>query len=490
MSATDWASIVTADRRHLVRSPLAVRLIAGFVAVAVVAVFVLAGLTLWRTKHSVGQLASERQQATADAIAGTLELAYQQRSSWETADPHPAMMLAVQAGAALTVVDTNGTTLELRSPMGNMPEMAANAHGPTRTAPILVDGEQVGTAQVTFVSGELAQAEMHVRDALSGTVAIGALIAALVAAIVAAPIALRIVRPLRRVTDAAQRLGDGDASARAGEHRAPGEIGTLNRAFDHMAERLQANDVARRHLAADIAHELRTPLTLLQGGCEEIIDGITEPTIEHFVQMHDDVLRLRRLVDDLGTLAEADATLAGPSLRIESCDLAEIAASVADALRPLAEANQQQLNRKLEPAIVDGDPARLSQIVANLLTNAIKFCPPGGVIELDVRPRGPQGTPTLTVRDNGPGILTEDRPHVFERFYRSEASRPIAGSGIGLAVVAQLVKAHDGSVALVDTKTGTTIAVTFPISSQGVSPNRAMPARAPSGRDVRRGTSR
>ena len=440
------------------------RLIAGFMAVAVVAVFVLAGLTLWRTKHSVGQLARERQQATADAIADTLALAYQQNGGWDTTDPHPAMMLAVQAGAALTVVDTNGIAIDLRNSVGNMPAMVRNAHGPTRTAPIFVGGERVGTAQVTFVSGELAQAEMHVRDALSGTVAIGALIAALVAALVAAPIALRIVRPLRRVTDAAHRLGDGDATARAGEHRAPGEIGALNRTFDHMAERLQANDVARRHLAADIAHELRTPLTLLQGGCEEIIDGITQPTVEHFVQMHDDVLRLRRLVDDLGTLSEADAALAGPSLKVEPCDLAEIAASVADALHPLAEANQQQLNRHLEPAVVTGDPARLSQIVTNLLTNAIKFSPPGGAIGLDVRPLGPHGTPTLTVSDNGPGILTQDRPHVFERFYRSEAARPVAGSGIGLAVVAQLVKAHGGSVELVDSEVGTTIAVTFPTS--------------------------
>jgi two-component system sensor histidine kinase BaeS len=446
------------------RSPLAMRLIAGFVAVAVVAVFVLAGLTLWRTKHSVGQLARERQQATADAIAGTLALAYQQNGGWDTTDPHPALMLAVQAGAALTVVDTNGITIQLRNSMDNMPAMATNAHGPTRSAPIIVGSEQVGTAQVTFVSGELAQAEMHVRDALSGTVAIGALIAALVAALAAAPIALRIVRPLRRVTDAAQRLGDGDATARAGEHRAPGEIGALNRTFDHMAERLQANDVARRHLAADIAHELRTPLTLMQGGCEEIIDGITEPTVEHFVQMHDDVLRLRRLVDDLGTLADADAALAGPSLKVEPCDLAEVVAGVADALRPLAEANQQQLNRHLKPALVDGDPARLSQIVSNLLTNAIKFSPPGGVIELDVRSLGPHGTPTVTVSDNGPGILTQDRSHVFERFYRSEAARPIAGSGIGLAVVAQLVKAHGGSVELVDSNVGTTIVVTFPIS--------------------------
>ncbi|HQZ34721.1 MAG TPA: HAMP domain-containing sensor histidine kinase [Ilumatobacteraceae bacterium] len=453
---------MTADRRHLVRSPLAMRLIGGFVAVAVVAVFVLAGLTLWRTKHSVGRLARERQQATAAAIADTLGLAYQQSGGWETVDPHPAMMLAVQADASLTVVDNNGNTVELRNTMGNMPQMAANAHGPTRVASVVVDGEQVGIAHVTFVSGELAQAEMHVRDALSGTVAIGALIAALVAALVAAPIALRIVRPLRCVTDAAQRLGDGDATARAGEHRAPGEVGTLNRTFDAMAERLQANDVARRNLAADVAHELRTPLTLLQGGCEEIIDGITEPSMEHFVQMHDDVLRLRRLVDDLGTLAEADAALAGPNIAVERCDLADIAAGAADALRPLAEANQQQVHRQLEPAIINGDPARLAQIVTNLLTNAIKFTPPRSTIALTVCQNLEQREATLTVSDNGPGIPAEDRPHVFERFYRSDATRPVAGSGIGLAVVAQLVKAHGGTIEIVDTKSGTTIAATFP----------------------------
>lgn len=450
----------------MVRSPLATRLIGGFVAVAVVAVFVLAGLTLWRTEHSVGQLARDRQQATAEAIADTLELAYQQSGGWGTVDPHPAMMLAVQAGASLTVVDTNGTDLELRNTMGNMPQMTTNAHGPTRAAPVIVDGDQVGTAQVTFVSGELAQAETHVRDALSGTVAIGALIAAAVAALVAAPIALRIVRPLRRVTDAAQRLGDGDADARAGEHRAPGEIGTLNRTFDAMAERLQANDIARRNLAADVAHELRTPLTLLQGGCEEIIDGITEPSIEHFVQMHDDILRLRRLVDDLGTLAEADAALAGANIAIERCDLADIAVSAADALRPLAEANQQQVNLHLEPAIIDGDPPRLAQIVTNLLTNAIKFTPAAGTIDLVVRENPAQRQATLTVSDNGPGIPIDDRPHVFERFFRSDSTRPVAGSGIGLAVVAQLVKAHGGTVDLAESTVGTTITVTFPMSPQ------------------------
>jgi two-component system sensor histidine kinase BaeS len=455
---------VTADRRNSVRSPLGMRVVGGFVAVAVAAVFVLAGLTLWRTKHSVGQLAHERQQATADVIAQALALGYTQGGGWSATDPHPAMMLAVQAGAVVTVLDAAGTVVDLRSDMVNMPTLETGMHGSQRTASVVVDGHQVGSVVVTFTSGELVQAEMHVRDALRGTVLIGALVAALVALLVAVPLARRIVRPLRGVTDAARRLGEGDANARAGGHDAPGEIGSLARTFDVMADRLQADDVARRNLAADVAHELRTPLTLLQGGCEEVIDGIAEPSLEHFVQMHDDVLRLRRLVDDLAELAEADAARAEPTMRLEACDLAGIASSAVDTLQPLIAANQHHLVRHLEPAMVAGDPLRLSQIVTNLLTNAIKFTPAGGSIDIRVHEDRVRGVAVLTVSDTGPGIDDDDRAHVFERFYRGARALPIAGSGIGLAVVDQLVKAQGGSVNVADSASGATLVVTMPAS--------------------------
>ncbi|CAB4362972.1 MAG: HAMP domain-containing protein [Actinobacteria bacterium] len=450
---------MTADRA-LVRSPLAARLVAGFVAVAVAAVFAIAGMALWRNGHSVGQLARERQHDTTDLIADTLALDYQQHGGWLGADTHSAVMLASQAGALLTVTDANDVNVELTGSMGGMPHMATDAHGPTRVATVTVDGRTVGTVHVTFVSGALADAERHVRDAMSGTVLIGSIVAALVALAVAVPIARRIVRPLRRVTDAARKLGDGDADARAGEHDAPGELGALNQAFDAMADRLQANDVARRNLAADVAHELRTPLTLLQGGCEEVIDGITEPSMDHFVQMHDDVLRLRRLVDDLAMLADADAALAGPTVRTQRCNLAEVAEAAADSVRPLVDGNHQHLLRRLDPTFVSGDPARLGQIAINLLTNAARFTQTGGTITITVEHDPTTGSATMSVSDNGPGIALTDRAHVFERFYRGDSG--IGGSGIGLAVVDQLVRAHHGTVAIADTRIGTTVVVALP----------------------------
>lgn len=454
---------MTADQpAATLRSPLGLRLVAGFVAVAVAAVFVLAGLTLWRTKHTVSQLAGERQQATADAIAQTFALVYEQNGGWPNDDSHPAMMLATQAGAALTVIDADGRVLELHRSSNDMPTIEISKDGPERRAAIVVDGDTVGTVVVMFASGELALAETHVRDALQGTVLIGALIAAFVALAVAVPLARRIIRPLRRVTDAVRRLGEGDSTARVGNHDAPGEIGTLATTFDSMAERLTAYETVRRNLTADIAHELRTPLTLLQGNCEEIIDGVTEPTLDRFVQIHDDVLRLRRLVDDLGTLADADAATTEHDLRRERCDLAVIAANVADSMTPMINSHQHQLQQRLHSVFVDGDPARLGQVVTNLLSNAIKYTAPGGHLVIEVQPSIDQRSAILSVADDGPGIDAEDRPHIFERFYRAESARATGGSGIGLAVAHQLVMAHHGHIGLAPTISGTTIVVTLP----------------------------
>ena len=300
------------------------------------------------------------------------------------------------------------------------------------------------------------------RDALRGTVLIGALIAAFVAVAVAVPLARRIVRPLRRVTDAVRRLGEGDSTARVGDHDALGEIGILANTFDSMAERLSAYEIVRRNLTADVAHELRTPLTLLQGNCEEIIDGITEPTLDRFVQIHDDVLRLRRLVDDLDTLADADAATTEHDLRRERCDLAIIAERVAGSMLPMINAHQHQLHQHLRSVFVDGDPSRLGQVVTNLLSNAIKYTAPGGHLSIEVRPSADQQSAILSVADDGPGIHAEERPHIFERFYRAESARAMGGSGIGLAVAQQLVVAHRGHIDLVPTTTGTTIVVTLP----------------------------
>ncbi len=455
--------------RTTLRSPLAQRLVLAFVTVAVTAVFVFAGLTLWRTKHAVGRLGDYRRQETAEAIARTLALSYQQTQVWTTTDIHPASMLATQASATITVTDPTGHTLTLANSMGPMDTARPDPRTVifSNRVPVTVDNTTVGIVKVGFTTRERTSPEQHVRDAIRSTIGLGALVAALVAIIVAIALSRRIVTPLVRITDAARRLGNGDADARVAHAEATGELGMLANAFDEMADRLQAHEQTRRNLTADLAHELRTPLTLLQGNCEELIDGNAKPDLAKFVDLHDDILRMRRLVDDLATLADADSATTEGTAGHEPVDLASAASDAVNRLRDFVAANNHQLLTDLQPVTVHGNRAQLMQITTNLLTNAIKYTPSGGTIRVAVAPDPATSSGVLAVADTGPGINELDRPRVFERFYRSDRTRHIAGSGIGLAVAHQLVNAHHGTITIdspssVETAQGTTIRVRIP----------------------------
>lgn len=195
-------------------------------------------------------------------------------------------------------------------------------------------------------------------------------------------------------------------------------------------------------MVADIAHELRALVTIWQGGTEELRDGIASPTPGKLTSLHDETLRLGRLVDDLATLAAAQA--AALTLRKAPADLGKIAAGAAAALEPQFAEAGLRLNLDTEPAMVSADEARITQVAVNLLTNAVKYTRPGG--QVSVTTRAGDGTPRLTVADTGPGIPEADLPHVFERFWRGAGVRARSGTGIGLAVVAELAAAHGGTV--------------------------------------------
>ena len=193
-----------------------------------------------------------------------------------------------------------------------------------------------------------------------------------------------------------------------------------------------------------MAHELRTPVAILQAETEALVDGVSAPTPDALVSLHDESLRLGRMVQDLQTLASADA--AGLSLERSRVDFAAVAAGAADSLAGRFSASGVRLERDLSPAIVWADPSRLRQIVANLLANVAKFTPPGGTVRLTVGIRDRWAR--MDVSDTGPGVPVDEQERVFERFFRGSAGRKAGGSGIGLAVVKDLVEAHGGQVAL------------------------------------------
>lgn len=253
----------------------------------------------------------------------------------------------------------------------------------------------------------------------------------------------------------------GDRSPRDRLSEAPGELGTLGAAVSDMARQLDRAEQLRRSLVADVAHELRTPLSILQGELEALVDGVFTPDAARLASLRDEVLRLSRLVDDLGVLATSEA--AGLTLQPETSALDEVLADTAAALRPRIEDQGLQLELQLQPVTADVDRTRVRQMAANLLGNAAKYGGEMGTVTLALRSEGVDAV--IDVIDDGPGIPADELPHVFDRFWRGSTATGTSDTGIGLAVVAAIAEAHQGRArAGREPGRGSRFTVTLPLS--------------------------
>jgi two-component system sensor histidine kinase BaeS len=337
-------------------------------------------------------------------------------------------------GADVEVRDSGGSVVRVSRGFAGLP----TTH--ERREAVIIGGRQPGQVLVRFSNRGLGGADESLRSDLWRAIAGAAGLAAVLALLVSLAVSRRITLPVTRLIQVARAMGGGDRSARAGDVRGPAELQDLAHAFDQMAESLARQEKVRRNLVADVAHELRTPVAVLQAGHEALLDGVTEPTPEQLGSLRDEVLRLAHMVDDLQRLAAAEA--AALQLTLVPCDLAEIAESAASRMDGAFDAADIILKRRLTSVPVRGDPVRLHEVVGNLLTNALKFTPAGGSVLLETGPEGEQAV--LRVRDTGPGIPPDELPHIFDRFFRGKGAAKVAGSGIGLTVVAELVRAHQG----------------------------------------------
>ena len=252
-------------------------------------------------------------------------------------------------------------------------------------------------------------------------------------------------RTLDQLVDATRRIEAGDYSVRVGPAR-EGNRSTrqLVAGFDTMAARLETDERQRRNLLAEVSHELRTPLTVVQGNLEAIIDGVYPPDPAHLEVVLDETRVLGRLIDDLRTLALSEAgTLA---LHPEPTDPDVLVADVVRSFEPVASAARVELGAAIDGdlPILDLDPVRIREVLANLVANAIRHTPPGGRVTLAGSVEAGGRWVRLEVIDTGPGIDPALLPHVFDRFVKGEGSR---GSGLGLAIARQLVLAHGGEIA-------------------------------------------
>ncbi len=415
---------------------LSVHLAMGFLGLALAAIALVTGLTVAFAASDVGHLVTHQRTDLTQAIAEAAAASWAQQSSWHGADLSPTLDLASRAGVEAEILDENGSLVTTSAGFPTLVGM------PQFTAPVVFDAQRVGTVVVRFSGSGLGSADHALRIALVRAVAAAAGLAILLSLLSGIFMARRLTQPVAKIISVTRAMGSGKRTARVGEVRAPGELRELATALDQMADMLARNEQVRRDLVADVAHELRTPVAVLQAGHEALVDGFVEATPEQLSSLRDEVLRLARMVDDLQMLAAADAAVL--QLERRPSDLADIAATAADSLAGRFSATGIALERDLEPTEVLADPRWLHQVVTNLLTNALKFSRPGGQVRIDTGVVGNEAI--LHVTDSGIGIPAAELPRIFDRFWRGRRASETSGSGIGLAIAAEIARAHGGSL--------------------------------------------
>jgi two-component system, OmpR family, sensor histidine kinase BaeS len=418
---------------------LALRLTLGFLGVALAALAILAGLTAVFAATDVSGLARNQRAELTAAIAAAAGAAWERTGSWAGADLSPTLALAARTGADAQIRDTGGAVVAVS------PGYGRQSGRPMFRSSVVVHRRAVGTAIVRFTGTGLATADHALEVDLLRALTVAAGLAAVVALVTALVIARRLTLPVARIISVVRSMGGGQRDVRVAGVRGPSELRELAKAFDQMADKLDRNEQLRRDLVADVAHELRTPVAVLQAGHEALLDGVAEPTPAELASLRDEVLRLAKMIDDLQTLSAADA--AAMQLNRQRCDLAGIAAAAADSLGARFDAAEITLERRLAAVDVLADPRWLHQLITNLLTNALKFSPAGSRVTVEVRPQ--QENALVVVSDMGIGIPEEDMPRIFDRFWRGRQASETPGSGIGLAIAAEIAAAHGGRLAAV-----------------------------------------
>ncbi len=259
----------------------------------------------------------------------------------------------------------------------------------------------------------------------------------------------RFGRPLQQIFNAIDSVAEGDLSVRVPEHDSD-LYSELNKRFNHMLGELERAEQQRRNLTADVAHELRTPLHIIQGNLEGIIDGVYQPTPEHINNTLDETKLLARLVNDLQTLSLAETGQL--PLHPTRFLLADLIADLTTSFASQAASQGIDLNSAIADASLEitADYDRLNQVLSNLVSNALRHTPSDGKVTIAAESiTGEKRSVRIQVKDTGTGIVSEDIPFIFDRFWRGDKSRSDrVHSGLGLAITRQLIQAHGGEISV------------------------------------------
>jgi signal transduction histidine kinase len=457
------------------RNSLIFKLMGAFLLVIAIGALVISILTSQATRNAFNLYTTRSGQVWAQRLAPDLADYFAQKHTWQGVDEFIQTELSAQItpggmgmgqgrgygpgqqnsggmgmmsgmGQRLIVTDEKG--LVVGDTQGELVGKSISSAELKNGTEIILDNSPVGTLIITpnDLSNANTPAGQFLASANQALIS-SAGIAGVIALILGGVLFLQITAPLRQLKKAAAAIAAGDLNQRV-SIRSRDEFGDLGNTFNHMAESLANAETQRGHLVADVAHELRTPLAAIQATLEGMQDGVLPLDEEQIAALYSETMLLNRLVGDLKLLSLAEAG----QLKLEKQEIEPgvLISQIVERAKPQADQKNIRLVTDLQPDLPDVliDSDRITQVLNNLIGNALHYTPEGGAITVQGSVLGADHSLQIVVSDTGPGIDPEDLPFIFDRFYRADKSRTRSsgGSGLGLAIVKQLVEAHGGKV--------------------------------------------
>jgi signal transduction histidine kinase len=460
---------------------LTFKLTLAFIFTSLIGVLLVGVIARYVTAYEFDRLLRER---TNTQLVQTAKAYYQEKNSWvgfdevmrrQAAQQQPSLPGGnnpprsnnpqppppqVQTGAPppVVLVDPRGIAVTGGGPYragDRVPDSVIIDQG----SPIELNNKMIGVV-VYLATVERDPREQEYLARTDRTLVYATIIAAAIALIVGVVLARVLTRPLRDLTQAIQAINRGELKQQV-PVESDDEVGELVSAFNKMSADLAHLNQMREQMTADIAHDLRSPLTVISGYLEILRDGSIEPSPERFDLMYREAQRLQSLIEDLRTLSLADA--GELKLYLAQHSSAEILRAAALSYEPMAKQKGIELKVSVDENLptVNIDHGRMMQVIGNLVSNALRYSPQGGVIAL--RATRESDAVRWSVEDTGVGIPPEQLAHIFDRFYRVDKARQDGGSGLGLAIVKSIVEAHRGTIrAMSEVGKGTRMMILLP----------------------------
>lgn len=439
---------------------LRTKLAASFAATALICVLLIGVISNIQLEKHFKQYVLQNQEKKNKEIVGLIAAKLQRDGTWDVQSVQDIGIYAMEQGLIIQVKDANDWMIwdaydfnmgmcqgMLRDMSTSMMQQNPGWQGELthKSFPLIRGGEVMGTVDIGYYGPVYYnELDMHFIRTLNNIfISVGAF-SLILALLFGAFLSKMISTPITRVMRTAQSIAKGTYGDRSHEVSSTFEISQLTETVNNLAETLENQEKLRKRLTGDVAHELRTPLATLQSHVEAMIDGIWEPTVERLSSCHEEITRITRLVSDLEKLAHYES---------ENLILSKTEFPAQEFVERLMQTFETAFSQNQIIPVIDCDSStlvadrdKLTQVLVNLISNALKFTPPQGTIAVSVR-----GTPSetrITVSDTGQGIAAADLPHVFERFYRADVSRnrTTGGAGIGLTLVKTIVEAHKGTI--------------------------------------------